>query len=115
MTPIHSSFRSSISQALSLLGVNFRYFRDECVYDEFLQEVDALTDASAIALLALTRLCDGSQRTIDKAVMVAVVEYLDSNLRPDPKQPKEARLRALLKKYPSDEYGYADWINVWYG
>ena len=58
---------------------------------------------------------DNIKRTIDKAVMVAVVEYLDSNLRPDSKQPKEARLRALLKKYPSDEHGYADWINIWYG
>lgn len=115
MKHIHASFRASVSQAMKLLGVEWRFFLEQCDYYQLLDEIDRFDDAQTIAVHALLNLCDGSSRTIDKAVMVAVVEYLDTVLHPNPRQSTETRLRALLKLYPSDAHGYADWASIWYG
>ena len=114
MKPIHSVFRGSVSQFRERLGVKFAYFRDECPYDDVLLEIEKLDDPIEIAVMGLLRLCDGSGRTIDRVILLAVVDYLDTVMSPEITD-RLARLRALARILPTaDEHAYRDWALRYY-
>ncbi|MBI1903010.1 MAG: hypothetical protein HYS13_18075 [Planctomycetia bacterium] len=106
----------AISQNLSLRQIKGRRFEEERDHEAFLREIANISDAKELAVATLVMLCESEKPDfIDRAILVAVVDFLDDAIGvPKNDEPKQ-RLIDLLKMYPNSAQQYRKWADSWYG
>jgi hypothetical protein len=115
MVTILAIFQASISHAILILGVRPRTFNSLRDYEAFLNEATNITDPREVAILALRRLLAGRMDDPDKAVAIAVTQFLDETLGVPPEDADgRLRLRAILEIIPNTDKQYRIWIDSWY-
>ena len=77
MAKIHASFCRCMSASLVECCVEYSDFVRMRGYKDFKIDLDGFASAIDIAAEALVQLCDGSRDNMDRAVLIAVAQFLE--------------------------------------